>query len=83
MIETFFKTLKSGCKIEEHQFQTFERLQRVLAIDSIIAWRILFLTTLGGHLGEKGDGHPGVLALARGLYKLRSAAIMWKLLTYG
>lgn len=47
VIEVFFKTLKSGCNIEKYQFHTFERLERVLAIDSIIAWRILFLTTLG------------------------------------
>ena len=46
VIEIFFKTLKSGCNIEKYQLHTFERLERVLAIDSIIAWRILFLTTL-------------------------------------
>jgi hypothetical protein len=47
VIEVFFKTLKSGCNIEKYQFHTFERLERILVIDSIIAWRILFLTTLG------------------------------------
>lgn len=47
IIEVFFKTLKSGCNIEKYQFHTFERLKKILAIDSIIAWRILFLTTLG------------------------------------
>lgn len=46
VIEIFFKTLKSGCKIEDYQFQTFERLKRILAIDSIIAWRIYFLQLL-------------------------------------
>lgn len=131
VIEIFFKTLKSGCKIEEYQFHSFERLKRVLTIDSIIAWRILFLRTLGrecpdlpasvlfeehewkalhasiyntkdvpsdvpslsvvmrqiaqlgGHLGRKGDGQPGVITLARGLYQLYPAAIVWKLLTSG
>ncbi|MBK8399184.1 MAG: IS4 family transposase [Leptospiraceae bacterium] len=47
VIEIFFKTLKSGCNIEKYQFHTFERLKKILAIDSIIAWRILFLTTFG------------------------------------
>lgn len=52
VIETFFKTLKSGCKIEEYQFHSFERMQRILAVDSIIAWRILFLTTLGREIPD-------------------------------
>lgn len=131
VIEIFFKTLKSACKIESYQFHTFERLERVLVIDSIIAWRILFLTTLGrecpdlpasilfeecewkalharifmtkdvpnevprlsvvmrqigqlgGHLGRKSDGFPGVLAISKGLYQLYSISIVWKLMTCG
>ncbi len=46
VIEISFKTLMSLGNIEKYQLHTFERLERVLAIDSIIAWRILFLTTL-------------------------------------
>ena len=47
MIEVFFKVLKSGCKSEERQLETAERLIRCLALDCIIAWRILYLTILG------------------------------------
>jgi hypothetical protein len=131
VIEVFFKTLKSGCNIEDYQLQTFERLERILAIDSIIAWRILFLTTLGreypdlpasvifedyewkalhaatfmtkdvpdevpnlsvvmqqigklgGHLGRKSDGYPGILTISKGLYQLYAISIIYKLLTYG
>jgi hypothetical protein len=46
-IEIFFRILKSGCRIEELQLQTLERLQPALAIYMIIAWRVLMLTTLG------------------------------------
>ena len=131
VIEIFFKALKSGCNIENYQLKTIERLKRVLAIDSIIAWRILFLTAigrecpdlpasvlfeeyewkalharihmtkdvpeevpklsvvmrqigqLGGHLGRKSDGFPGIITLSRGLYELHSISIIWKLLTCG
>lgn len=46
-IEVFFKILKSGCKVEERQLETAERLQRCLPFDCIVAWRILYLTTKG------------------------------------
>lgn len=47
MVELFFKILKSGCKAEERQLETAERLKRCLAIDCIVAWRVLYLTTKG------------------------------------
>ncbi len=36
--------LKSGCRIESRQFETANRLERYLAIDNVVAWRILGLT---------------------------------------
>jgi hypothetical protein len=44
LIEIYFKTLKSCCKIEDRQLKEFERLKISLTIDLILAWRILFLT---------------------------------------
>jgi len=46
-IELFFRVLKSGCKTEERQLETAERLKRCLIVDSIVAWRVLYLTTCG------------------------------------
>ena len=46
-VELFFKILKSGCKVEELQLQTLERLEPALALYLIIAWRVLYLTMLG------------------------------------
>jgi len=46
-IEVFFRTLKSGCKIENRQLGTADRLEACLAIDLVVAWRIHYLTKLG------------------------------------
>lgn len=44
VIEEYFRILKSGCKIENSRLSTKERLQNLLAIKSIIAFKILYLT---------------------------------------
>jgi len=46
-IELFFKVLKSGCAIEELQFDTFKGISNCLAFYMIVAWRIMYLTMLG------------------------------------
>ena len=46
-IEIFFRTIKSGCRVEQRQFETLERLQNCLAVYCIIAWRIMYLCRLG------------------------------------
>lgn len=46
-IELFHKVLKSGCTIEKRQLQTAEGLIRCLALDSLVAYRIMFLTMIG------------------------------------
>ncbi|MDR0773601.1 MAG: transposase [Wolbachia pipientis] len=40
-IEEYFRILKSGCKIENSRLATKERLQKLIAIKSIIAFKIL------------------------------------------
>ena len=51
-IEVFFNILKSGCEAEERQLEKLDRLLRCLVIDSIVAWRILYLTTIGRETPE-------------------------------
>jgi hypothetical protein len=46
-VEVLFKTLKSGCGIEELQFEKAHRLQRCLAFYMIAAWRIMYALMLG------------------------------------
>jgi hypothetical protein len=122
--------LKSGCRIEDRQLETAARLERYLAIDSVVAWRILGLTfqsrdtpdmsceafldrddwqalacymnhtlsppqqpptlkqaalwiaKLGGFLGRKGDGDPGVTVMWRGLQRLYDLVAMWRLFNH-
>ena len=46
-IEIYFKVLKSGCKIEDRQFETSERIKPCIALYMIVAWRVLFVTMFG------------------------------------
>lgn len=124
-IERFHYILKSGCKIDDLQLGTGEHLENIIAIYSIIAWKILYMTyesrenpdescgyvfkehewqalycfvnetpfppnvapslhevimmvaKLGGFLGRKRDGYPGVKVLWRGLARLHDIAKFW------
>ena len=46
-VEDFFRVLKSGCRTEFLLFRTACRLQRAIAINAVIAWRIMVMTLLG------------------------------------
>lgn len=46
-IELFFKVLKSGCKIEERQLQTTDRMKSLLAVFMVLSWRVMFTMMLG------------------------------------
>jgi len=46
-IEVYHRTLKSGCRIETRQLGSADRIEACLAIDLVVAWRILHLTKLG------------------------------------
>jgi hypothetical protein len=127
LVELYHKVLKSGCRIEERQFDHVERIKRYLALDTIVAWRVLFLTMLGrespnmpctaifeahewqalycfirrkkippaeppslkeatrwvaqlgGFLGRKADGDPGVTVIWLGIQRLNDIAEAWLL----
>lgn len=122
-IERFHYTLKSGCHVEDLQLETAERLKNAIALYSIVAWRLTWLTyqarvtpdlpcdiilethewqalysvvnktnelptrtptlheavrmiaKLGGFLGRKSDGEPGVKVLWRGFQKLNDGLL--------
>ncbi|MCB1126118.1 MAG: IS4 family transposase [Verrucomicrobiae bacterium] len=46
-IEEWHRVLKSGCGVEQREFRTAEHLQRVLAFDLIVAWRVLACVKVG------------------------------------
>ncbi|MBX9720206.1 MAG: IS4 family transposase, partial [Candidatus Obscuribacterales bacterium] len=45
-IEVFHRTIKTGCRIEDRQLWTADRLEACLAIDMVVAWRIHHMTHL-------------------------------------
>lgn len=125
LIERLHYVLKSGCKLEARQLREAQRLERLLAVYTLVAWRLLWLTyqarltpdapctlalttpewhalyafiqrspkpsptvptlhqavrwiaQLGGFLGRKGDGDPGVKVLWRGWSRLQDITATW------
>jgi len=47
MIEVFFRTLKSGCRVERRRFEHIERVLPCLALYLIVTWRTLYVCRLG------------------------------------
>lgn len=131
LVERYHFGLKGGCRVEELQLETIDRIERAVATLNVVAWRLLWLTyearrcpeqscdgilethewealtlhhhqkhgqsvrfplaaptlaqavawiaELGGFLGRRGDGVPGVKTLWRGLRHLHDLAWMWRL----
>ena len=51
-IEDWHRVLKSGCRIEDMAHNTAECLRRAMAINLVIAWRIMLMTLLGRETPE-------------------------------
>jgi hypothetical protein len=47
LIEVFFRTLKSGCCVEDRRFEHVDRFLPCLAIYLIVTWRTLYVCRLG------------------------------------
>jgi hypothetical protein len=45
-IELLHKVLKSGCRIEARQLAAADRLERCLALSTVVAWRVLYAALL-------------------------------------
>jgi len=52
VIEVFFRVLKTGCKVEDIQLETAERLLPCLMMYKIVAWRVIYVTMLGRECPE-------------------------------
>lgn len=127
-IEIWHRILKGGCKIEARQLGSFDRLQRLLSVYAVIAWRILYarmlarlapdipasailapeewqalycrihrtpippatapplrqalrwIARLGGFLGRKSDGEPGVQTIWNGFHELIALTDMYRIM---
>lgn len=51
-IEDWHRVLKSACRVEDVRLKTAERLKREIAIDMVVAWRIMLMTLLGREVPE-------------------------------
>lgn len=51
-IEDWHRVLKSGCAVEDLAHESVERIQRALAINLVIGWRIMLMTLLGREVPE-------------------------------
>lgn len=69
-IELFFKVLKSGCKIEERQLQTTERMKALLAIFMVLSWRVMFTMMLGRVCSEMSAGDLFEASEWKSVYKI-------------
>jgi hypothetical protein len=45
-IEIYFRVLKSGCKVESHQFEDTDRYLPCLALYMVLAWRVMYVMML-------------------------------------
>lgn len=59
-IELYHKILKSGCHVEDCLLETAARLKRYLALMSVIAWRLFWLT----HINRQNPAAPCTTILA-------------------
>ena len=69
-IELFFKVLKSGCKIEERQLQTTERMKNLITLFMILSWRVMFTMMLGRVCSEISCGDIFDQAEWKSVYKV-------------
>jgi hypothetical protein len=51
-IEVFFRTLKSGCRIERRRFENLDRVLNCVAFYSVVAWRLMYVCYLGRECPE-------------------------------
>jgi hypothetical protein len=51
-MEDWHRVLKSGCAVERIAHDTAERIRRAIAINLVIAWRIMLMTLLGRQTPE-------------------------------
>lgn len=51
-IETYFKVLKSGCKVEERQLRSVDRMKPLITLFLVLSWRVMFTMMLGRVVGD-------------------------------
>lgn len=70
MVEIYHKTEKSCCSSEDCRLETEERMLNFLAVNSVIAWRVLFVT----YIARQQPEAPAEVILAPTEIKILEAA---------
>jgi hypothetical protein len=70
-IERYHYTLKSGCKVEQLQMETAERLAKALSVYAVVAWHLLWLTYVAR---SDAEGAAEEVLEGEALQVLRAAA---------
>lgn len=52
-IEEYFRVLKTGCRAEQMQLETIDRVKTCLAFYQIIAWYVIYLAHLNRHAADE------------------------------
>ena len=52
MVERFHYVLKQGCRVEQLQLASVDRMERALATYSLVAWQVLWITLLSRQVPE-------------------------------
>lgn len=55
-IEDWHRVLKSGCCVEASRLKTIDRLKREIAIDMVVAWRVMLMALLGREIPDLPAG---------------------------
>jgi hypothetical protein len=78
-IEILFRTLKSGCRVEQRRFEHVDRILPCLAMYLIAAWRTLFVHLIGqpGGYIQRPNSAPGPQTIWIGLQQMRDLAWAW------
>lgn len=89
-IEVFFKTFKSGCKIEEKSLRNADRLYPLFNLFLIIAWRVNFLLHMSrvtpniscAYYFEESEWRAGYMAATRNKESLTSPPTLSEMMRY-
>lgn len=89
-IEIFFKTYKSGCKVEEKSLRSAERLYPLFSLLLIVAWRVNFLLHMGRvtpeisciYFFEESEWKAGYIAATRNKNLPSSPPTMREMMAY-
>ncbi len=89
-IEVFFKTYKSGCKVEEKSLRSADRLYPLFSLLLIVAWRVNFLVHMGrvnpnlscDIFFERSEWKAGYIAATRNKIPPSEPPTMYEMMRY-